>query len=91
MLAWYLSTLANLRASSSSMFYTFCSFSVPAWDQIFLAASNKCASPLFVDDIFTENWVKEPLNTPGFSLYFSVPPCWTTEIIPSLPSPNRYA
>lgn len=56
---------------------------IPVWDRILLAASINCASPVLAVDLFSENWVIKPLNTSGFSLSFSVPPCWATENIPS--------
>lgn len=56
---------------------------IPAWDRILLAASVNCASPVLAVDLFSENWVIEPLNTSGFSVSFSVPPCWATENITS--------
>lgn len=56
---------------------------IPAWDRILSAASINCARPVLAVDLFSENWVIELLNTSGFSVSFSVPPCWVTENIPS--------
>lgn len=56
---------------------------IPAWDRILLAVSINCASSVLAVDLFSENWVIEPLNTSGFLVSFSVPPCWATENIPS--------
>ena len=87
MLGYHLSGLANMRASSLATYYVFSYFSIPAWDRILLVASITCASPVLAVDLFSENQVKEPLNTSSFPVSFIIPPCWATEIILSGSSP----